>query len=329
MPVPRALSAPSAALVLTLALGPAATGLALPQDAAAEAGRAPVAELAAPFLGAWMAADDSGDAWLFEETRAGWGAAPQPSFTRTTWRADGVTLEAWAQRRDLGLEREGDSLWVTRDGERRRFERAEAMPGSLVVQTPDIAAPEPLEPDALDALRAELSERRDKEQAVRARISDPDEDQSVVMSEMHRIDVDNTAWLKERMADTGWFDAARFGRKATGDAFLIVQHSGDLGLMTAALPLIKAEIRSGAIRGDQFALLYDRLALNLGRKQSFGSQLSGNDDGLFVCPLDDPEGVDARRKAVGMGPLVDYLELFRDQNGGALPQGLDGTPFGE
>jgi hypothetical protein len=36
----------------------------------------------------------------------------------------------------------------------------------------------------------------------------------------------------------------------------------------------------------------------------------GADGGVIVLPLEDPEGVDARRRQWGMQPLVDYVRLY-------------------
>ena len=85
----------------------------------------------------------------------------------------------------------------------------------------------------------------------------------------------------------------------------------------------------GELDGQEFALLYDRLALGLGGLQRYGSQLGRTPEaGLFVSPLEDPDNVDARRAELGMIPLVQYLEFFR-KDGGPLPRHFgDGRSFG-
>ena len=48
-----------------------------------------------------------------------------------------------------------------------------------------------------------------------------------------------------------------------------------------------------------------------GGKQRYGSQVRENEDGeVVVYKLEDPDGVDARRKELGMRPLREYLALF-------------------
>lgn len=47
-----------------------------------------------------------------------------------------------------------------------------------------------------------------------------------------------------------------------------------------------------------------------GRKQIYGSQIgtNPNDKTLYVLPLIDPDNVDKRRTAVGLGSISDYIK---------------------
>ncbi len=61
------------------------------------------------------------------------------------------------------------------------------------------------------------------------------------------------------------------------------------------------------------ALLEDRVALGEGKKQIYGSQLTGNQSGMSLRPMIDPDNVDKRRADVGLEPLADYLARFNVQ----------------
>jgi hypothetical protein len=168
-----------------------------------------------------------------------------------------------------------------------------------------LGAAKDLPPDRVDAIRAELARRVEIDQAVRR--------DSSRHGEMPKVDADNTAYLRKLVTEVGWIDARRFGREAAGAAFLIVQHSGDLPLMAAALPVIEMEVEAGHLAGQEFALLYDRLRLMRGGKQRYGTQVVVRPNGDQVVErLEDPDHVDERRRKVGLGPLADYLELFGD-----------------
>jgi hypothetical protein len=173
------------------------------------------------------------------------------------------------------------------------------------------------------AIQADLAARKDREQRVRHEITeliragtplDALNSESPVIKKMIEIDKENVTELKAILAECGWIDAARFGSRTANAAFLIVQHSGDDELMGGALPHIEADAKAKRINGDQYALLYDRLALSRGNLQRYGTQLSTrNRNEMFVEKLEDPEHVDERRKELGMQPLADYISGFMNR----------------
>ncbi|HYD05463.1 MAG TPA: DUF6624 domain-containing protein, partial [Reyranella sp.] len=59
-----------------------------------------------------------------------------------------------------------------------------------------------------------------------------------------------------------------------------------------------------------YAMLYDRIATTEGRPQRYGTQGTDCADGRYVTPRDveDPENLDARRSAIGLQPMAQYLE---------------------
>ncbi len=170
-------------------------------------------------------------------------------------------------------------------------------------------------------LRAELAARVERDQEVRRRMGPllqvPPEERGIdalkaVGDEMRAVDLDNTRFLVELVRDVGWIDAERFGEEARRAAFLIVQHSPSLRLMATVLPVLETEANADPATGDPYAYLYDRLQLSLCGQQRYGTQLHVGPDGThYVVRLDDPAGVDERRASLGMGPLEEYLDLFR------------------
>jgi hypothetical protein len=127
------------------------------------------------------------------------------------------------------------------------------------------------------------------------------------------VDADNTARLRELVRDVGWIDVDRFGPEASDAAFLIVQHSGNLALMLAALPRIELDVRRKLLDAQAYALLYDRVQVMLGEKQRFGTQLGHAADGSYVVmPLEDRARVDDFRREIGLFPLKQYLEFLQE-----------------
>jgi len=221
--------------------------------------------------------------------------------------------------RDLPAERVPD--WADADGgwlvmgraeDRKKAEDAyAAWAAEFGKRTPSRPAVEPLAlgsrrdlgDDERLSIRAELARRRGTDQAVRTF--------ERLRGQMAQVDADNTAYLRKLVLDVGWIDVERFGRPAADAAFLIVQHSGDLPLMFAALPEIEKDVRAGKGNPQTYALLYDRLQIMTGGKQRYGSQITQNDAGeLVVADLEDPDRVDELRKELGLKPLQEYLALF-------------------
>ena len=173
-----------------------------------------------------------------------------------------------------------------------------------------------VEPERVEALRAELLQRKKRDQEVRQIFSGGAQPSEEQLAELQRVDEDNTAYLLKLLAEVGWIDSQRFGPEASSAAWLLVQHSNHLSLMVTVLPEIRRDFEETGHGGSEFALLFDRTQLRLGKKQRYGSQIHGGPDGLFVAPLEDPETVDERRREVGLGPLEEYMEYFQAQNGG-------------
>lgn len=112
----------------------------------------------------------------------------------------------------------------------------------------------------------------------------------------------------------GWFRKSVYGEQAANAAFLIIQHS-DLEQWRRFVPVLEPLVAEGEVDGSQYGLMYDRLALNEGRPQRYGTQMTCK-NGKFVVDWDnieDPDNADARRAAMGFaGTLAEYEALFAD-----------------
>jgi len=157
--------------------------------------------------------------------------------------------------------------------------------------------------EKIKAIEGELAKRLQRDQEVRTDLAK--------RGEMKQVDRDNTAWLKKTIKDIGWIDCDRFSLKSSCVAFALVQHSGDLPLMLAVLPLIEKDVRAKKYPDAQvYCLLYDRLNLCLKGKQRYATQIGRTPEGwAMVLPLEDCEKVEQFRREIGIGiPLQVYLK---------------------
>ena len=257
-------------------------------------------------FGCWL--EEGGTrALLLEDARAGWLREGKPSFSRAQFTEQGATLEAWGRETVFELTLDGERLHVANGELDLWMTRAERVPEALLVSPYEL--PEEVEVDEglVADLTLDLLQRRAEDQRVRRDMD------SSSPEEMQRVDADNTEFLRSLIAELGWIDATRFGAPASDAAFLMVQHTSDLRLMRTALPHIEQDVRAGLIGGQNYALLFDRLQLNLGYLQRYGSQIGTHEGVNLLMPCEDIERVDELRAEMGMGSLGEYLDYFREE----------------
>ncbi len=161
------------------------------------------------------------------------------------------------------------------------------------------------------ALRDELLARKQTDQAIRDTLVQfmqrgeiPD---STLRLRMEAIDSANTSWLKQVVAEYGWPGRSLVGPEGANAAYLIAQHAiHDPEFQAEALRLMEVAYRAGEMEGSQVAYLTDRVAVQAGRPQRYGSQFKIRDGVIVFDPIEDSATVDERRAALGLAPLAEY-----------------------
>lgn len=126
-----------------------------------------------------------------------------------------------------------------------------------------------------------------------------------------RNDVENLVKVKAVLDQYGWLSAAVVGDDANSALFLVIQHA-DLKTWEKYVPLMREAVKNKAAKAADLAKLEDRLALEQGEKQLYGTQL-GLDvktNRYYVFPIADPDHVDARRKEMGLDSIHRYLSAW-------------------
>lgn len=187
----------------------------------------------------------------------------------------------------------------------------------------------PAPPTDAAALRDELIERTERDQAARfaaiawasersidgivdeASLTEQErDDQAALWAETSRIDVDNTAWLKSIVTEQGWPRYSVVGVDAGDAAWLLVQHADDdPSFQRLCLDLMSA-LPADEMSQINLAMLTDRVLLAEGKSQIYGTQFAVRDGEWMPMNLEDEENVDARRAEVGMPPLAEYKEML-------------------
>jgi hypothetical protein len=134
---------------------------------------------------------------------------------------------------------------------------------------------------------------------------------------MGDIDRENREWLKKQVEKHGWLGKSLVGERGAHIAWLIVQHADrDVAFQKKCLKLIE-KMSAGEVSVKEKAYLIDRVRVNEGKKQVYGTQTILKDGKYVPQPIEDEKNVDKRRKAVGMEPLADYLKTIEKMMKGA------------
>jgi hypothetical protein len=133
------------------------------------------------------------------------------------------------------------------------------------------------------------------------------------------LDADNVRTLDAFLQEHGWPPVDRVGDKAELGAFLVLQHAS-LAMQERYLPMLREAVAKQEAEAGNLALLEDRVALDEGRGQIYGSQVTPTAGRVtLVEPVADPARLDERRAKLGLQPICEYLAEFRDQGPAAWP----------
>lgn len=167
--------------------------------------------------------------------------------------------------------------------------------------------------DATARLRAELERIHGLDQQDRHAVHDfvhgPQRDS--VIAHMALQDSLNLLRVTAILDSAGWLSAEEVGDRGNQALFLVLQHADRQPAVQARyLPIMREAVAEGRARPHELAMLEDRVAVNSGHPQIYGSQIGWKDGKPFMQPIEDEARVNERRAAVGLEPLERYAERF-------------------
>jgi hypothetical protein len=162
-------------------------------------------------------------------------------------------------------------------------------------------------------LRAELLTLAQADQAAREGFgAAAAANDTVYLKRLLASDSARTLRLKEIVQVYGWPTSALVGRDGADAAWLLLQHSGDVAWQERLLPLLEVQAQAGELPLSSVALLTDRVLVGLGRPQRYGSQFSLVESRLVAHPIEDFAGLEARRAAMGLQPMAEYVKMLAE-----------------
>jgi len=125
--------------------------------------------------------------------------------------------------------------------------------------------------------------------------------------------------VNEILEKHGWLGPDEVTEYASRALWLVLQHADrNVKNQEKWLPTMREAVLAGKAKAADLAYLEDRVLKNQGKPQRYGSQMytDPTTKEFVLYPVEDPANLDARRKAVGLGPIKNYLE----QMGGTWKQ---------
>ena len=102
------------------------------------------------------------------------------------------------------------------------------------------------------------------------------------------------------------------GKEGSNNFWLMTQHSdSDVDFQSKILEEMKIEVDNKNADPANYAYLTDRVRINSGQKQIYGTQVTYTNEGrAYPKPLLDSVKVNEKRKTVGLEPIEQYLNMM-------------------
>jgi hypothetical protein len=115
--------------------------------------------------------------------------------------------------------------------------------------------------------------------------------------------------LQNILRDRGWPGESIAGQDGCRAAWIIAQHGGpDPAFRTECEAALAMAVESGDAKPGQLAALRDRIELESGRVQLYGTHLEPDGEGWrAVRGVEDAAAVDVRRSVLDLKPWLEYL----------------------
>ena len=120
---------------------------------------------------------------------------------------------------------------------------------------------------------------------------------------------ENERQVKAILDTYGWPSAENAGERGNWTLCNVIQHAEN-EVRLAYLPLMRQAVTEGKLEPRFLARAEDRIATERGDLQLYGGQMKyyPETQSFNVWPVYDPANVDARRAAIGLGPIAEHLK---------------------
>lgn len=144
--------------------------------------------------------------------------------------------------------------------------------------------------------------------------------------DVRRIDSINLLKAKAIFAEFGCPGIDLIGKESAHNFWLIAQHcDSDPEFQEKVLSAMYDQVAKKNADAKDYAYLRDRVSVNRGQLQTYGTQMQINADSSSFepKPLLEPEKIDERRQEMGLGTMENYIMIMNNTYYGALKKKKD------
>lgn len=132
-----------------------------------------------------------------------------------------------------------------------------------------------------------------------------------IWEQMRQVDSLNLPKIELIISQYGYPGKSLVGEKQNETAWLVIQHA-PLAVQEKYLPMLQQAAANGQLSKASVALTVDRIRVNKGQKQLYGSQVKNDANGkpAGFWAIEDEANVNKRRAEVGLPPLETYAKYY-------------------
>lgn len=142
-----------------------------------------------------------------------------------------------------------------------------------------------------------------------------------VLRKIHQTDSLNYLNIRKIFYEIGYPNIPKVGETSAHNFWTLVQHADKYPLFQdSVLTFMKEELKLGNVGQNDYAYLVDRVKVNLGEKQIYGTQMRINiaHNTYEPLPVIEPQYLDDRRKEMNLPPMKFYISAMNERYFGTL-----------
>ena len=163
-------------------------------------------------------------------------------------------------------------------------------------------------------LRNELLQMLERDQAARVKCANGTTDEQIkcLVKIAEEIDAPNTKRMNDILASRGFPTPTLVGRDGVGAFVTMLQHVRDVETRKNSAVGMTRAYEDKVILPHQYAGFVDRLLIDQGKPQRYGSNFEMKDGKMVMTPVEDPRNLEKRRKDLGLPTMAEYMKMIKE-----------------